>query len=53
MLAVVADLRVEDNIVRAMNETIETFARLDVLVNNAGVCKLGSVENVSQDNSFL
>ncbi|XP_076816494.1 putative oxidoreductase TM_0325 [Clavelina lepadiformis] len=50
VLAVVADLRVEDNIVRAMNETIETFARLDVLVNNAGVCKLGSVENVPIDS---
>ncbi|XP_076816498.1 3-oxoacyl-[acyl-carrier-protein] reductase FabG-like [Clavelina lepadiformis] len=46
VLAVVADLRVEDNIVRAMNETIETFDRLDVLVNNAGVCRFGSVENV-------
>ena len=46
MLAVVADLRVEDNIVRAMNETIETFDRLDVLVNNAGVFRMGSVAEV-------
>ncbi|XP_076816495.1 putative oxidoreductase TM_0325 [Clavelina lepadiformis] len=50
VLAVVADLRVEDNIVRAMNETIETFDRLDVLVNNAGVCKLGSVENTPMES---
>ncbi|CAK8693143.1 unnamed protein product [Clavelina lepadiformis] len=47
VLAVVADLRVEDNIVRAMNETIETFDRLDVLVNNAGVFRMGSVEQAS------
>ena len=47
MLAVVADLRAEGDIVRAMNETIETFDRLDVLVNNAGMVQMGSVEDVS------
>ncbi|CAK8681962.1 unnamed protein product [Clavelina lepadiformis] len=45
VLAVVADLRIEGDIVRAMNETIETFDRLDVLVNNAGIIQLGSVED--------
>ncbi|CAK8693186.1 unnamed protein product [Clavelina lepadiformis] len=50
VLAVVADLRVEDNIVRAMNETIETFDRLDVLVNNAGVCKMESMESAQMES---
>ncbi|XP_076807846.1 putative oxidoreductase TM_0325 [Clavelina lepadiformis] len=45
VLAVVADLRAEGDIVRAMNETIETFDRLDVLVNNAGMVQMGSVED--------
>ncbi|XP_076817232.1 putative oxidoreductase TM_0325 [Clavelina lepadiformis] len=53
VLAVVADLRVEDNIVQAMNETIETFDRLDVLVNNAGVFRTGSVEDTTMESFDL
>ncbi|XP_076816725.1 putative oxidoreductase TM_0325 [Clavelina lepadiformis] len=53
VLAVVVDLRVEDNIVRAMNETIETFTRLDVLVNNAGITRVGSVEDAPMESFDL
>ncbi|XP_076817230.1 3-oxoacyl-[acyl-carrier-protein] reductase FabG-like [Clavelina lepadiformis] len=53
VLAVVADLQVEDNIVRAMNETIKTFDRLDVLVNNAGVFRMGSVAEAPMESFDL
>ncbi|CAG2180696.1 unnamed protein product, partial [Oppiella nova] len=36
-LAVVADVTKNDDLNRLMNETIKTFGKLDVLVNNAGM----------------
>ena len=36
-LEVVADVTKSDDLNRLLNETINTFGRLDVLVNNAGI----------------
>ncbi|CAG2181857.1 unnamed protein product, partial [Oppiella nova] len=41
-LGVVADLTKDTDIERLLNETIKTFNRLDVLVNNAGVLIQGN-----------
>ncbi|CAG2169440.1 unnamed protein product, partial [Oppiella nova] len=38
-LEIVADLTKTDDVNRLLNETIKTFGKLDVLVNNAGVLK--------------
>ncbi|MGD0231189.1 MAG: SDR family NAD(P)-dependent oxidoreductase, partial [Syntrophorhabdales bacterium] len=37
--AVLCDVSKEDNCVRLMEKTVETFGRLDILFNNAGVCE--------------
>ncbi len=36
-IAVICDVSKEDNCVRLMEKTVETFGRLDILFNNAGV----------------
>ena len=41
-MGVVADLTKDTDIERLLNETIKTFNRLDVLVNNAGVLIQGN-----------
>ncbi|CAD0197527.1 unnamed protein product [Chrysodeixis includens] len=46
-LSVVADLGKEADIERLVKETIDHFGQLDVLVNNAGIMKMGSIENTS------
>jgi len=38
------DLSIEENIEQCINKTIDTFSRLDVLVNAAGIIGSGSVE---------
>jgi NAD(P)-dependent dehydrogenase (short-subunit alcohol dehydrogenase family) len=42
-ISVVADTR------RLIAATLERFGRLDVLVNNAGICPLSSIEEVTED----
>lgn len=42
-LIIVADISVEENIPRIVNETIDKYGRLDVLVNNAGIVLMGGV----------
>jgi len=36
-LAVIADIRLEDDIKRLIAKTIETYGQIDILVNNAGI----------------
>jgi NAD(P)-dependent dehydrogenase (short-subunit alcohol dehydrogenase family) len=42
-LAVRCDVTDEDDIVRAVQQTVSTFGRIDILVNNAGILIPGSV----------
>lgn len=40
-----ADLSKEDDCISAINKTLETFGKLDILVNSAGILTKGTVEN--------
>nr|XP_034834562.1 3-oxoacyl-[acyl-carrier-protein] reductase FabG-like [Maniola hyperantus] len=42
-LIIIADISVEENITRIINETIDKYGRLDVLVNNAGIVSVAGV----------
>ncbi|XP_045774356.1 3-oxoacyl-[acyl-carrier-protein] reductase FabG-like [Maniola jurtina] len=42
-LIIIADISVEENIARIINETINKYGRLDVLVNNAGITRMAGV----------
>lgn len=46
-LVIVADVTIETNVQKIIDETIKTFGRLDVLVNNAGILEKGSIEDTS------
>ncbi|XP_026737312.1 uncharacterized protein LOC113500651 [Trichoplusia ni] len=46
-LSVVANVDKETDIERLIKETIDHFGQLDVLVNNAGIMGVGSIENTS------
>jgi NAD(P)-dependent dehydrogenase (short-subunit alcohol dehydrogenase family) len=43
-LEVVADLRINDDLKRLLDQTIDTFGKLDVLVNNAGVATISYIK---------
>lgn len=44
---VIADLAKEEDTKRVLEKTIEKYGQLNVLVNNAGILKSGSIENTS------
>jgi citronellol/citronellal dehydrogenase len=44
VLALQTDIRFEDQIVEAVNKTVETFGGIDILVNNASAINLASTE---------
>lgn len=47
VLTVKADVTNEDETKQIIEETIKKFNQIDVLVNNAGVLEMGSIENTS------
>lgn len=49
-LSIVADITDENDRQKLINEAIDKFGRIDVLVNNAGIYKVGNVENFSMDD---
>ncbi|KAJ8709076.1 hypothetical protein PYW07_008902 [Mythimna separata] len=48
-LAITADVTEDLDAERIINETIEHYGRLDVLVNNAGVIGMGGIKNSSME----
>lgn len=46
-LLITADITKEADVVRIIDETIKRYNRLDVLINNAGIIGVGSIENTS------
>ncbi|CAH1635959.1 unnamed protein product [Spodoptera littoralis] len=48
-LAIIADVTEELDAERIINETIEHYGKLDVLVNNAGVIGMGGIKNSSME----
>ena len=46
-LAVRADSAAADEVVAAVEQTVDQFGRLDILVNNAGIFPFGPIEEVS------
>lgn len=45
-LAAVADLRKPEDVAKLINQTIEKFGRIDILINNAGQGIYGQLENI-------
>lgn len=48
-LTIQADLTKEEDTAKIVEETIKKYGRIDVLVNNAGILEMGSIENTSLD----
>ncbi|XP_023936209.1 17-beta-hydroxysteroid dehydrogenase 14-like [Bicyclus anynana] len=42
-LVLIADIRKDDDVKRIMDQTIKTFGRLDILINNAGLVTIGDI----------
>ena len=47
VLTVVGDLRDEKDVKAVIDATIEKFKGLDVLINNAGILELGTIETTT------
>ena len=50
VLPLVGDLTDRENVTSFVEKAVETFGRVDVLVNNAGVVRLGPAEALSQED---
>jgi NAD(P)-dependent dehydrogenase (short-subunit alcohol dehydrogenase family) len=47
-LGFIGDVRVDDDITKAVNTTIDTFKQIDILFNNAGICAYGSAHELTE-----
>ncbi|TAE28890.1 MAG: NAD(P)-dependent oxidoreductase [Cytophagales bacterium] len=48
-LTVAGDVRSDADIVRAVDETMSRFGRIDILFNNAGICAYGLAHELEED----
>ncbi|GFN83319.1 3-oxoacyl-[acyl-carrier-protein] reductase [Plakobranchus ocellatus] len=48
-LLICADLAKDDDVKKIVDETIKRYGKLHILVNNAGILELGSIENTSME----
>lgn len=46
--AVAGDVRVEDDISKAVNDALAAFGHIDVLFNNAGICAYGKAHEITE-----
>lgn len=46
-LVVIADMNIAADVAKVINNAIDSYGKLDVLVNNAGILESGSIENTS------
>lgn len=46
-LEIIADVTVEADVKRIIDETIDKFHKIDILINNAGILERGSIETTS------
>ncbi|CAG9788746.1 unnamed protein product [Diatraea saccharalis] len=44
-MIIIADISVEEDVNRIVEETINHFGKIDILVNNAGTCVMGKTQN--------
>ena len=49
-LAVVGDVARDADAARAVRETVAAFGRLDIVVNNAGIARLGTIDTFTEDD---
>ncbi len=48
-LALPGDMAIEADAIRAVEDTVAAFGRIDILVNSAGVMQAGGIENADMD----
>jgi SDR family mycofactocin-dependent oxidoreductase len=48
-LTVAGDVRDDEAVTRAVNETVSRFGRIDILFNNAGICAYGLAHELTED----
>lgn len=49
-LQLIADVTIEADVVRVIDETVKAFKKLDVLVNNAGILDHGTIETATLES---
>jgi len=47
-LAFTGDVRVDEDIVKAVSTTLDQFERIDILFNNAGICAYGAIHELTE-----
>ncbi|TLS38419.1 SDR family oxidoreductase [Pseudalkalibacillus caeni] len=49
-LPVVTDVSKEEDVKKLVSETLEQFGKIDILINNAGIGKYGTIDEISVDD---